>query len=70
MPAIAQEYIDSLLIENRKFDLPLFVLVASLWPLRISLSRDGIARFCAFCLTAEGELETFFRGYWNKSIKR
>jgi hypothetical protein len=44
--AVAQEYIDSFLIDDRKFDLRIYALVASLQPLRIYVSRKGVARFC------------------------
>jgi hypothetical protein len=44
---VAQEYIESYLIDNRKFDLRVYCLVASLRPLRIYVYRDGVARFCA-----------------------
>ena len=46
--SIAQEYIDSYLINNTKFDLRVYVLIASISPkLRIFVYREGIARFCS-----------------------
>ncbi|OHT13641.1 Tubulin-tyrosine ligase family protein [Tritrichomonas foetus] len=45
--AIAQEYIESKLIRNTKFDMRIYVLVASVQPLMIYVYRDGIARFCS-----------------------
>ena len=45
--AVAQEYIDSVLLDNTKFDLRIYVLLASIRPIRIYVYRDGIARFCA-----------------------
>jgi hypothetical protein len=44
---VAQEYIEPLLLDGRKFDLRVYALVACLDPLRVFISRDGIARFCA-----------------------
>lgn len=45
--AVAQEYIHSYLLDNTKFDLRIYVLVASLSPLRIYVYEDGLARFCS-----------------------
>ena len=45
--AIAQEYIDSYLIDNKKFDLRIYALVASIHPLSIYVYHGGLARFCA-----------------------
>jgi len=45
--AVAQEYIEPYLIDEKKFDCRFYVLVASLNPLRIFLYNDGMARFCA-----------------------
>jgi hypothetical protein len=44
---VAQEYVDSYLFENTKFDLRIYALVASVNPLRIYVYRDGVARFCS-----------------------
>ena len=45
--AVAQEYIDSLPLDNKKFDLRIYVLVSSIKPLKIFVYRDGLARFCS-----------------------
>ncbi|XP_071946932.1 tubulin polyglutamylase TTLL11-like [Antedon mediterranea] len=45
--SIIQEYITRpLLLEKTKFDLRVYVLLASLNPLRIYISQEGMARFC------------------------
>ncbi|EAY22243.1 Tubulin-tyrosine ligase family protein [Trichomonas vaginalis G3] len=44
--AVAQRYIPSLLLDKTKFDLRIYVLVASISPLEIYVYRDGLARFC------------------------
>jgi hypothetical protein len=44
---VAQDYIKSLLVNNRKFDLRLYVLVSSLDPLMIWLYHEGEARFAS-----------------------
>ena len=44
---IAQHYIDPpLIIDKKKFDLRIYVLVASLDPLIVYINDEGLARFC------------------------
>lgn len=45
--ALLQEYIDSYVIEGKKFDLRIYVLILSINPLRIYVYRGGVARFCS-----------------------
>jgi hypothetical protein len=45
--AVAQEYIDSYVLDRRKFDFRIYVLIASISPLQIYVYREGIARFCS-----------------------
>ncbi|CAN2389015.1 Tubulin polyglutamylase TTLL11 [Pristimantis euphronides] len=46
-PAVVQEYISKpLLIDRLKFDMRLYVLLKSLEPLEIYISKDGLSRFC------------------------
>jgi hypothetical protein len=45
--AVVQELIPSYLIDNRKFDLRVYALLAGISPLRLYVYRDGVARFCS-----------------------
>jgi hypothetical protein len=62
--AVAQEYIESYTIDNRKFDLRLYALIASLSPLRIYVYRRGLARFC----TDPAGAHTKFASLTNTSV--
>lgn len=44
---LVQHYIDNpLLVDNKKFDLRLYVLVKSFDPLEAYFCEEGLARFC------------------------
>lgn len=44
---VAQEYVESFLINETKFDCRVYALIASITPLRIYIYRNGVARFCS-----------------------
>jgi hypothetical protein len=62
--AVAQEYIDSVLLDDRKFDLRIYALVASLRPLKIYVYREGVARFC----TEKVDSDSVFATLTNTAI--
>ena len=66
-PSVAQEYVDSFLIDNTKFDLRIYVLVASISPLRIYIYRDGLARFCSEDVTHDSDYAKLTNVTFNKS---
>jgi len=44
---VVQHYIDNpLIIDHKKFDLRLYVLISSIQPFIVYLSDEGLARFC------------------------
>ena len=45
--SVAQVYIESHFLNNFKYDLRIYVLLASINPLEIYVYRDGVARFCS-----------------------
>jgi tubulin polyglutamylase TTLL11 len=48
MEYVVQPYIDNpLVLEKKKFDLRLYILISSLDPYICYLNEEGLARFCA-----------------------
>ncbi|OHT06395.1 Tubulin-tyrosine ligase family protein [Tritrichomonas foetus] len=45
--AVAQEYVESCLVDSTKFDCRIYVLIASINPLKVYIYRGGVARFCS-----------------------
>ncbi|KAH0791594.1 Tubulin-tyrosine ligase family protein [Histomonas meleagridis] len=64
--AVAQEYIESYLIDDTKFDLRVYALIASVNPLRIYVYHDGIARFC----TEKAGNDSIFSQLTNVAINK
>lgn len=67
---IIQRYISNpCLIDERKFDLRLYVLVTSIYPLRIYLFHEGLVRFCtAKYSTKAADLKNRFGHLTNYSV--
>jgi hypothetical protein len=63
---VAQEYVDSFLLENTKFDLRIYALVVSLDPLKICVYRDGVARFCS----AKADDDSLFAKLTNIALNK
>ena len=63
---VAQEYLESALIDDTKFDLRVYVLVASVNPLTIYIFRDGVARFCSM----KNEYNTIYSQLTNTAINK
>ncbi|EAY05534.1 Tubulin-tyrosine ligase family protein [Trichomonas vaginalis G3] len=45
--AVAQQYLESFILDKKKFDLRVYALVASIDPLEIYVYRNGLSRFCS-----------------------
>ncbi|EAY15686.1 Tubulin-tyrosine ligase family protein [Trichomonas vaginalis G3] len=64
--AVMQEFVESALINNTKFDLRIYALVASIRPLRVYVYRDGVARFCS----ATNSSDSVFGQITNTAVNR
>lgn len=70
--AIAQEYISPYLIKGLKFDLRIYVLMASVDPLRVYIFKEGMARFCTEEYQAPNSknLREIYRHLTNYSVNK
>lgn len=70
---VAQRYIPNpLLIDGKKFDLRVYVLITSCAPLRIYIFRDGLVRLCTqdFVTPSKSNLDNQFIHLTNYSINK
>ena len=67
--SIAQEYAESYLIDNRKFDLRIYILLESIDPLRIFVYRDGVARFCSKEINSSSDSQNVPNNSMKNDIK-
>jgi len=70
---VVQKYVaDPLLIHGYKFDLRLYVLVTSFWPLRLHIYKDGLVRFCSqpYRAISEADINNPFRQLTNYSVNK
>ncbi len=69
---VVQTYVqDPMLIHGYKFDLRLYVLVSSFWPLRVHLYEEGLVRFCSqpYSLAAD-DIDNPFKQLTNYSVNK
>ena len=67
---VAQEYIDSFLLDNTKFDLRVYVLVTSVSPLKVYVCKDGLARFCSEKVGSGSKYSMLTNVTFNKNKER
>lgn len=68
-----QQYINNpLLIDNKKFDLRLYVLISSINPLIVYLNEEGLARFCTedYLSLNENNLNNMYMHLSNYSLNK
>jgi tubulin polyglutamylase TTLL6/13 len=70
--AVAQEYITPYLVDGLKFDLRIYVLMASVDPLRIYILKEGMARFCTelYHAPTANNLREIYRHLTNYSVNK
>lgn len=68
--SVVQQYVKPFLINGKKFDFRLYVLIASIEPLRIFLYKEGIARFCSenFVMPNKSNKDDSFMHLTNTAI--
>ncbi|XP_077981945.1 tubulin polyglutamylase TTLL11-like [Glandiceps talaboti] len=72
-PVVVQEYIaNPLLIDNKKFDLRIYVVLKSIEPLEFYLCREGMARLCTedYNAPSEKNLHHVFMHLTNYSLNK
>jgi tubulin polyglutamylase TTLL6/13 len=70
--AIAQQYIAPYLLSGLKFDLRIYVLLASVSPLRVYIFQEGMARFCTeqYAPPDSDSLGSMYRHLTNYSVNK
>ena len=70
-PGIVSEYVDNpLTVNGHKFDLRVYVVVTSFYPLRIYVYREGLARFATEKYSKEAEESNLYVHLTNYSINK
>ena len=71
-PLVAQDYIAPMLLDGKKFDLRLYVLIRSVDPLEAYVHREGLARFCTadYAAPSDDNLEHSFAHLTNFSLNK
>lgn len=70
--AVAQYYIPPLLLNGKKFDMRIYVLVTSCDPLRVYILNEGMIRFCTedYQAPRASNLDEFFSHLTNFSLNK